>query len=334
MRNGRIPSDSARWLARQVRSIGVPLAVILKGTGLPEDWLDDESALITPEQYLTIVGNSLDGTGDPALGMTIGPKQYLGDLGFLGYAIISSPTLREANQAALQFWELNGSLVTLSFREDGECLTWEISPAFPMSSGRLWAYAVEELLTTFHKAAGFLSNQAFRFSEVRLSYPEPAHGRLYRELFDCPVSFGGEADLFRAARDFTALQTFTGHPQMAELCRQQCQAMQDRLRGSDELITSIREIIISSMGRLPHLPEVAGTLAMSPRTLRRRLQERSTTYQHILDEVRVELAKEYVASTALSVEQIAGRIGFTEATTFRRAFRKWTGRSIKEYRKK
>jgi AraC-like DNA-binding protein len=334
VRNGRIPSDSARWLARQVRSMGVPLAAILEGTRLAEDWLDDENALITPEQYLAVVGNSLDATGDPALGLTVGPRQYLGDLGFLGYAIISSPTLLEANQTALKFWELNGSLVTLSCREEGEFLSWEILPAFPIPVGRLWIYAVEELLTTFYKAAGFLSNQAFRFSEIRLSYPEPGHGHLYRELFECPVIFGAGADLFKASISFGGLQTYTGHPQMAEVCRQQCQAMQERLRGSDELVASIREIIVSCMGRLPRLPEVAGTLAMSPRTLRRRLKERSTTYQHILDEVRAELAKEYVSSTILSVEQIAGRIGFTEATTFRRAFRKWTGMSIREYRRK
>ena len=71
---------------------------------------------------------------------------------------------------------------------------------------------------------------------------------------------------------------------------------------------------------------------MSPRTMRRRLQERGTTYQHILDEVRIELAKEYLVSTGLSVDQIAGRIGFTEATTFRRAFKKWTGTNIREFR--
>lgn len=71
---------------------------------------------------------------------------------------------------------------------------------------------------------------------------------------------------------------------------------------------------------------------MSPRTMRRRLQERGTTYQHILDEVRIELAKEYLGSTALSVDQIAGPIGFTEAATFRKAFKKWTGKNIREFR--
>jgi AraC-like DNA-binding protein len=201
-----------------------------------------------------------------------------------------------------------------------------------MSSREVWIYAVEELLTAFYAAASFLSNHGFQYMEIHLSYPEPAHGARYRELFSCPVFFGTGVDLFHAEASTSDRPTFTGHPQMALICQQQCQLLQAKLRGSDELVGAIREIIVSSMGQLPHLPEVAAKLAMSPRTLRRRLQERDTTYQHILDEVRIELAKEYVATTRMSVDQIAGRIGFTEAATFRRAFKKWTGQNIKEYR--
>ncbi|HQJ08175.1 MAG TPA: AraC family transcriptional regulator [Deltaproteobacteria bacterium] len=334
MAKGRISSDSAKWLVRQVLSMDVPLDRILRGTGLSRTWLRDEHALITPEQYLTIVGNALDETHDPALGLNIGPLQYLGDLGFLGYAIISSPSLREASQTALQFWELNGSLVTLSYREDDEHSIWDISPAFPMKDLRLWIYAVEELLTTFSTTAGFLSNRAFRYADITLSYPDPGHGRLYRELFSCPVFFGREADRFRVAAKYSDMPTFTGHPRMAHICQQQCQELQARLRDDDDLTASIREIIIASMGQIPHLPDVAKKLAMSSRTLRRRMQERNTTYQRILDEVRQELAKEYVAGTNLSVDQIAGRVGFSEAATFRKAFKKWTGRNIGEFKRR
>jgi AraC-like DNA-binding protein len=328
----RIPSDSARWLARQVHSMGFPLERILAGTGLTESWMNDEDALVGRGQYLSIVANSLSLTDDPGLGLSLGSRQYLGELGFLGYAIISSPTLRDASEAALRFWELNGSLVTLSFREGDRFHTWDIQPAFPMSSTGVWVYAVEELLSAFYTAASFLSNQGFRYARILLSYPEPPHGSRYREIFGCPVLFGAGVDQFHVDAAYSDRPTFTGHPQMALICQQQCQLLQAKLRGSDKLVSTIREIIVSSLGQLPHLPEVAARMAMSPRTLRRRLQERETTYQHILDEVRIELAKEYVSTTHLSVDQIAGRIGFTEATTFRRAFKKWTGMNVKEYR--
>ena len=68
--------------------------------------------------------------------------------------------------------------------------------------------------------------------------------------------------------------------------------------------------------------------------MRRRLEERNITYQNILDEIRMELTKEYIATTNLSIDQIANRLGFSEATTLRRAFKKWTGQNIKEFKKK
>jgi AraC-like DNA-binding protein len=330
----KIPSYSAKWLIRQLVTGGIPLTRILKGTDLSEAWLKDENALIAPSHYLTIVNNALDETRDPALALHLGQQPNLGELGIWGYAIISSPTLGEANQVAMQFWELNGSLVTISYKKENDCSTWEIHPAFPMDSPRTWIFAVEELLSTFFSGADFIANQEFQITEILLSYPDPGHGDLYREMFNCPVYFSRDADLFRICFPFEDIPTSMGNPQLAAICKQQCQEFLAKLKGSDELIGSIRDAIIASLGQFPRLPEIAGQLAMSPRTLRRRLFERNTTYQHILDEIRVELAKEYIVTTNLSVDQIASRIGFSEATTLRRAFKKWTGLKIKEFRRK
>lgn len=329
----KMPSYSAKWLVRQLVSQGIPLPEILRGTDLSPAWLEDETSLISQSQYLRLVGNALDETGDPALALHLGRQPNLGELGIWGYAIISSPTLGEANQVAMQFWELNGALVTIKHRKEGESSVWEIFPAFPMESPRLWIFAVEELLSTFFSGCDFLTRQEFQIDEIRLSYPDPGHGDLYREMFKCPVLFGRDRDLFRISFPFEDIPTSMGNPQLAAICKQQCQELMAKLRRSDELIGAIREAIIASLGQFPHLGEIAAHLAMSPRTLRRRLFERNTTYQHVLDEIRLELTKEYLTTTSLSVDQIASRLGFSEATTLRRAFRKWTGMNIKEFRR-
>lgn len=328
-----MPADSARWLARQLVARGIPPARVLQGTGLSPSWIEREDARILSSQYLTIVHNALDASGDPALGLTVGPRQSLGELGFWGYAILSSPTLGEANRAALRFWELNGSLVTLACTEGPHLVTWEIAPAFPLDSRRVWVFAVEELLSTFYTAARFLSRDAFRFTEIRLSYPDPGHGRLYREQFHCPVLFGQNRDRFQCSRALASRPTSLGHPGMALICRQQCQELQARLRTADPLAGRIREILIASRGRFPPLPEVSRRLALSARSLRRRLQEKGTSYQRILDEVRAALARQYLASTNLGVDEIASRLGFSEGAAFRRAFRKWSGMTVGSFKK-
>jgi AraC-like DNA-binding protein len=327
------PSYSAKWLVRRLITRGISLNRIFRGTDLSESWLKDENALIPKVHYMTIVNNALDKSKDPALAFRLGRQPSIGEMGIWGYAIISSTTMGEANQVAVQFWELNGGMVRLDYHKENDCSTWKILPAFPMDSARLWIFAVEILLSTFFSGFAFLLNKEFTIEEIRLSYPEPSYSVLYRELFKCPIFFNQEMDMFRLSSQYEKLPTATGNPQLAAICKQQCLELLAKLKGSDELVSAIRHALIASLGQFPRLPKIAGKLAMSPRTLRRRLQERNTTYQNILDEIRIELTKEYITTTSLSIDQIAGRIGFSETTTFRRAFKKWTGLNIGEFRK-
>ena len=243
---------------------------IFKETNLSEAWLKDENALITPAHYLTIVNHALDESGDPALALHLGQKHNLGELGIWGYAIISSPTLGDANQVAIQYWELSGSLVTLSYKKENNYSTWRIFPAFPMDSLRSWIFAVEELLSTFFSGSGFLSKEDFRIAEIHLSYPAPGHGDLYRKLFNCPVYFDRDADMFRTSFDFEKIPSSMGNPVLADICKQQCRQLMKKFKVSDELISAIRNLLITSLGQFPSLPVIAGQMAMSPRTLRRR----------------------------------------------------------------
>ncbi len=80
------------------------------------------------------------------------------------------------------------------------------------------------------------------------------------------------------------------------------------------------------------MAEVAAGLAMSERTLRRRLTAVGTRYQSLLDEVRQALAEEMLDTGLLSVEDVAQRLGYAEASSFIHAFRRWRGETPARYR--
>jgi AraC-like DNA-binding protein len=88
------------------------------------------------------------------------------------------------------------------------------------------------------------------------------------------------------------------------------------------------------VGGFPTVEDVAAQMNVSPRTLHRRLTESGVGYQVILDDVRRRLAEEYLRNTALSIEEIAARTGFSEASNFRKAFKKWTREQPAEYRRR
>jgi hypothetical protein len=305
----KIPSYSAKWLVRRLIAEGILLKQIFKGTNLTEAWLKDDNTLISPENYLVIVNNALDESKDPTLGLRLGQQHNLAELGIWGYAIISSTTLSDAHQIAMQYWALNGSLVTLSYQKEKNYSTWRITPAFPMDSLRSWVFAVEELLSTFYSGCVFLSKRDFQIEEINLSYPEPAHGSLYKKMFNCPIY------LIRKQTCFVhplTLKIFP-HP-WATLC---WRIFANNMPGSHAKLKESDGTDIDNPQPADYIPGTVSTFACHCqtnghefRTLRRRLEERNITYHNILDEIRMELTKEYIATTSLSIDQIANRLGF------------------------
>lgn len=326
-------AQSAQWLVRLMEGRRVPTSLTLESTGLNSTWLDDVEAKVQPEQYLKIVRNALDASGDPALGLKVGQIPNLGEFGFWGYAIISSATLGEALEVVQQFWKINGSLVRLIRSESPDFVTLEIKPAFLITEERLWIYAVEELLSTFNVGMSFLSNRDLHFKGISVSYDEPAHHRAYEELFRCPVRFGREVDTFNIPTAYRNIPTSLGNPQVAEACKRQCEMMMAKMGMQPDLITSVRETILLQPGSIPRLEEVARRLSISPRTLQRQLKSQNTSFRAILEEMLYEQSQNYLLGTDLTVEQIAYRTGFSDASAFRHAFKKWAGMSPLQFRK-
>src|SRR5262249_38168511 len=123
------------------------------------------------------------------------------------------------------------------------------------------------------------------------------------------------------------------NPIMAEMSAGFCSRMLEDFGDESELVKKIREACLNSVGGIPSLVEMADRLHLSSRTLQRRLAETGRSYQDVIDAVRQRLAIEYLERTSMSMEEIAERCGFSDASNFRKAFAKWTGRSTTFYRR-
>ncbi len=328
----KIPATAAQWMTRMMQSRDYSLKKILVGTGIGEEWVQNTEATITPAKYLKLIANALNASDNPALGLSMGEVNILNEMGFWGYAIMSSPTLGEAADVASQFWSINGNLVDVFVKGDSDIQIWEILPAFPFQDICLWIFAVEEMVSTFYSSACFMANRIVPFEEIRLSYSEPDHGSLYRELFKCPVYFNEPIDSIFFSKKYLDIPIMMSHEQVAEVCIKQCEEMAVRLGRKDELIESIKQIIASSSFKTTQLDEVAVSIQIGKRTLQRKLRSLNTTFQEVLDETRSDFTKTYLLNTNLSVEQIADRIGFSEVTNFRHAFKRWTGMTIRAFK--
>src|SRR5258708_39749304 len=117
------------------------------------------------------------------------------------------------------------------------------------------------------------------------------------------------------------------------MCRQLCERSMAESPGGTELTRQIRSACLNNPDRFPTAEEVAELLGLSLRTLHRRLARDGLSYQSVLDSMRRRVATEFLENTHLSMDQVAERVGFADATSFRKAFRKWTGHSPTHYRR-
>lgn len=329
-----IPAAAAQWLVKVLGERGIRASDVLVGTGLADGWSNLVDASLEPTQYERLLRNALSLGGDEALGLTA-PRQanYLGRYGFWGYAVMSCTTLGEAIDTSIRYWALSGSLVRPRPVIDGEWLHMDIESAFDFVQGDIYRFAIEKTLSSVQMALLWLADRAQPFHAVCVAYPAPPHAKLYRELLGCKVQFGSA--LNRITMPVTALEwpLVTSQPHLADVCRERCAQAMLRLRGEDALVSAIQSIICANVGHLPSLVLTAARLGMAPRTLRRQLQQRGMSYQRVVDGVREATAREYLLNTQLSIDQIAALVGFSEATTFRSTFKRWTGQSAAQVRR-
>jgi AraC-like DNA-binding protein len=115
-------------------------------------------------------------------------------------------------------------------------------------------------------------------------------------------------------------------------CERQCAALLAERRARTGTAGRVRARLSADPEAMPSMEQVARELHVDARTLRRRLAAEGVAFRGLVDEVRAALADELLTTTDLSVDEIAGRLGFAEATSFTRAFKRWRGEPPAGYR--
>jgi AraC-like DNA-binding protein len=173
------------------------------------------------------------------------------------------------------------------------------------------------------------------FPTKRMIFPfdPPVHWRMFGRMFNCPIEFNGGAMEWHFDANVFDLPCPNANPITAQVCQQFCDVAMAERPGETDLVRRIRSACLNSLKRFPTAEEMADQLGLSLRTLHRRLASEGLSYQEIIDSVRRSISSELLQNTHLQVDQVAERVGFSDAASFRKAFRKWTGASPTDYRR-
>ncbi len=168
---------------------------------------------------------------------------------------------------------------------------------------------------------------------VRIAAPQPADARTIDEFFGVKVAFDAATTELKFARETLELPMRAAHPGLSAFFERQVETLLASEAAGDDIVMRTSQTITSSLADgVPSLADVAKQLGMSARTLRRRLAERDTRFQSILDQVRCSLAQRLLRENRLTLGEIAFSTGFSDVTAFVRSYRRWTGTTPNQHR--
>lgn len=323
---------SMRLLAELAAEHGLPPAQALAGTGVTENQLQDPNALIRAEQELRLIHNivaKLDHV--PGLGIEAGQRYHFTAFGSLGFAMVSSHTVHDALEVGLKYIRLTFAFCHFELQDKGphtEVIMDDTS--LPATVRRFIVERDSACLVTLQRD---MFSAPSLLEGLQFAYPDPGYTEVYEQFY-------GVAPEFEARRNSAVLERariMRRLPQANELAlhaaEQQCESLLNQRRERGGLSAQIRNHLAARAAQMPDMNRIADEFNITARTLRRRLDAEGTTYAELRDEVRQTLADEYLSGPRLSVEQIAERLGYAEATSFINAFKRWHGMTPAAWRR-
>jgi AraC-like DNA-binding protein len=313
-----------------VRARRLDADALLREVGLSPGLLQSPQARVSAKHYgalWRLVALTLD---DEFFGQD-SRRMKSGSFAMICHSVLGCKTLRSAIDRTLRFYalildDIYGKL-SLAGAEASITLHQDTAPQ------RVFAHEV--LLMLLHGVACWLVGRRIPIKRAQFSYAEPAHSAEYRLMYSTTLSFQAPhtAIVFDAAH--LALPIVQNERTVKEFLRNAPENILLKYKNGSSLGARIRRRLRQSMpGELPEFEEVAAEMNIAPATLRRRLHEEGTFYQSIKDQLRRDLAIGYLSHSRRSAMDIGLELGFSERSAFHRAFKKWTGASPGEFRRR
>jgi AraC-like DNA-binding protein len=312
---------------------GISAEESLMSSGINSADIYNPETRTSVRQYLAVCKNAVQLSRDPATPFYVGMKMHLSAYGMYGYALICSLTIRDFFNLGVKYHRLATPTLSIQWREEPQSAVWWFPEDFISApSKELRQFLIEQQLAQHVTHLRDVVSRECVPQKVHVSYPAPPHAKLYEEFLCCPVYFDQpESELYYDA-SILDRKPQLAHRLTSTLLQETCDRLIGQAKTSVGVAGEVYQILMQTPGYFPDMDEVADALNMTSRTLRRKLDAETISFAEISNDVRRSLATEYLQTTKLSTEDIATLLGFSDAASFRHAFKKWTGKAPSAYR--
>lgn len=311
-------------LANEADALDIDCRRWFSGLGLSREQINDASVRVSYRQARLVLKRALRTLPGSNLGLSVGRRQTIGNFGVLGLAMMTAPSFGEALALSIEHHTITGSLVDLDIEPvDDEHIAIVLRQRHPDPD--LLPFLCEELFSSSLMVCRTLVGEAFRPKRLELSYPAPDYAEEYVALFQSVVRFGARQNRAIIESRWLAQRMPSYNPISHQQAMAVCRAQSAAVAPSTEITDSVERLLRRDIGRNPTLGQVAETLHLTERTLRRQLTAAGQGFRELQDRVRSDHACELLRRPELTVADVGTAVGFRDVREFRRAFKRWTG---------
>lgn len=327
---GTLSTIYLRGLRDYLTQQGLDVEAFLGEYGLDTECLEDAGRRIPLADYDSMLERAGELARDEHVGIHIGEFIKPAHYGVLGYSVMSCKTAAEVFERHMRYEHLVSSRAISTYHYEGDQirLTWDTRG---IQVGR---HVAEENLTAVLTYLRWITGRVPKTTRISFAHAAPADLSEHRRVFDCPIEFDQPAVEVVFPAEYSDLPIIQHDPVMQKMMDAYAEKMLAELSEGDSLLGEVRSLIVEALdGGGVSLETIAERLAVTPRTLQRRLSDQGTSFKNVLDEVRRGLALSYITQPFIDLAELGYLLGFSDQTAFQRAFKKWTGTTPGKYKK-
>ena len=325
-RTGTVLTVSSRALVDACDRLGLDTAALLAAVGISRETLEDPDARLDGSQASALWAKAYELSGDPVLSLHAAEACPLGAYKVIDYMGANAGTVGEAFRYSARYFPLINTAIRLPIDESGDPITFEVvDESGPRGVSRPYAEYCFAAFVLHVRAATGVNFPLRRLTFVHSAPPDLTE---HERVFGCPVRFAAEHNRLYIDRRVWETRTSGAHPGVLEVLTEHADLLLEKLPRGPDLVERTRQAIGERLrGGDPSLESVARGLGTSPRSLQRHLHELGYSFNALADEVRAATARLYLAQPDIAIAEVAYLLGFSDQSTFNRAFKRWTGQT-------
>lgn len=325
--NARVASRSFLPVIAATVHAGASRDALLDGLGISEEVLNDPEGWISVQAWCDIWVRAVALTGEPALGIYAAERIDPGYFGVLEYAGTACATVGEAIPASARYFRLTNTWGRIDVATEGRIIRVSrhiVGDEVRLLPPQTAEFSFVAMVQVFRRAI----SQPLPLARATFRHAAPADDTPHRAFFGCPVVFGASRDAVELPIEAGEIPMRRPDPRLRALIDAHGQALLAKVDdpGASTSMLVRHELARGLPAGLPDLETIARRLGHSRRSLQRLLAEEGTSYRTIADELLRGLAERYLEAGMPPCE-VAFLLGYSEVSSFHRAFLSWTGRT-------